>query len=84
MTKEQFKKIAKKCPWYYHNGEPRCRAIEGINCSKNQCAMLYWVLNRPPNQEVAGLCSCAKVTIFHYIKDVCFCSKCNKPIPEQD
>lgn len=83
MNKYEFKKIAKQCPWYFHNGQPRCSGNGNINCAKNKCAMLFWIVNRPPNKEVTNVCSCPGDRHFKFLKGQWICVVCGKPENEQ-
>lgn len=67
MTKLEFRNIAKLCPWYYHDGQPKCSGNKTVNCAKNRCAMLFWITNWPPNNTVehrqaeCPFCGCDRV-----------------------
>jgi hypothetical protein len=52
MTKLEFRNIAKLCPWYYHDGQPKCSGNKTVNCAKNRCAMLFWLSKWPTNNTV--------------------------------
>ena len=43
MTKEEFRKLSRKCPWFFHNGEPCCLALKHHNCAKKNCPFVYWM-----------------------------------------
>lgn len=45
MTKAEFIKISKKCPWYYNEGEPRCEAQNIKHCTKKNCPIIFWIKN---------------------------------------
>lgn len=42
MTKNDFKRLSKKCPWYHHDGQPRC-SVQKKHCQKKNCAAYYWI-----------------------------------------
>lgn len=53
MTKDEFKKLSKKCPWRNVNYSkyaartipkgPFCQAVEYRHCQKKNCAIHYWI-----------------------------------------
>lgn len=53
MKPKDFKKLAKRCPWYENNGRPVCTAtarqnkskdfIKITRCTEKACAPLYWI-----------------------------------------
>jgi hypothetical protein len=43
MTKAEFRTMSRKCPWFFHDGEPRCKAQKLGHCQRKNCAVYFWV-----------------------------------------